>query len=73
MKLNIPYWRRRHTVCRWKVKLRQIDDLLMHLQREKNVGDTINLEILRDGEIMNIVLTLEKRPESLIAASNPYF
>ena len=45
-------------------ELRQIADLLIHLQREKNVGDTMNLEILRDGKIMNIVVTLEKRPES---------
>ncbi|MDH3780379.1 MAG: trypsin-like peptidase domain-containing protein [Nitrosopumilus sp.] len=45
-------------------ELRQIDDLLIHLQREKNVGDTINLEILRDGKTIDIVLTLEKRPES---------
>ena len=45
-------------------EIRQIDDLLIHLQREKNVGDTINLEILRDGKTIDIVLTLEKRPES---------
>ena len=45
-------------------EIRQIDDLLIHLQREKNVGDAINLEILRDGKIMDIVLTLEKRPDS---------
>ena len=44
-------------------EIRQIDDLLIHLQREKNVGDEINLEILRDGKIMDIVLTLEKRPD----------
>ena len=45
-------------------EIRQIDDLLIHLQREKNVGDTINLKILRDGKIMDIVLTLDKRPDS---------
>ena len=45
-------------------EIRQIDDLLIHLQREKNVGDTINLEILRDGKTIDIVLTLEERPES---------
>ena len=45
-------------------ELRQIADLLIHLQREKNVGDTMNLEILRDGKIMNVEVTLEKRPES---------
>lgn len=45
-------------------EIRHIDDLLIHLQREKNVGDAINLEILRDGKTMDVVLTLEKRPES---------
>ena len=45
-------------------EVRQITDLLIHLQREKNVGDTMNLEILRDGKTMNVIMTLEKRPES---------
>jgi len=45
-------------------EVRQVADLLTHLQREKNVGDTLNLEILRDGKIINIILTLEERPES---------
>jgi len=43
-------------------EVRKIDDLLIHLQREKNVGDTLNLEILRDEKMINIVLTLEQRP-----------
>jgi len=45
-------------------EVRQVNDLLTHLQREKNVGDTMNLEISRDGKIINIILTLEERPES---------
>jgi len=45
-------------------EVRQVNDLLTHLQREKNVGDTMNLEILRDGKIINIILTLEERPKS---------
>jgi len=45
-------------------EVRQVADLLTYLQREKNVGDTLNLEILRDGKIINIILTLEERPES---------
>jgi len=44
-------------------EIRQVNDLLTHLQREKNVGDTIKLEILRDGKIINIILTLEERPK----------
>ena len=42
--------------------VRKIDDILIHLQREKNVGDKINLGILRDGQPMNITVTLEQRP-----------
>ena len=45
-------------------EVRQIADLLIYLQREKNVGDIMNLEILRDGEIIDAIVTLEKRPES---------
>ena len=45
-------------------EVRQIADLLIHLQREKNVGDEMNLEIIRDGKIMNAIIILEKRPES---------
>ena len=45
-------------------EVRKIDDILTHLQREKTVGDTLNLGILRDGKLINIELTLEERPES---------
>ena len=45
-------------------EVRQVNDLLIHLQREKNVGDTMNLGILRDGKIINIILILEERPQS---------
>ena len=45
-------------------EVRKIDDILTHLQREKNVGDKLNLGILRDGKELNVVLTLEPRPES---------
>ena len=44
--------------------VRKIDDVLMHLQREKSAGDTLTLGILRDGQMMDVVLNLEKRPES---------
>lgn len=45
-------------------EVRKIEDILTHLQREKNVGDKLNLEILRDGKTMNITVDLEKRPDS---------
>lgn len=44
------------------IEVRQIDDILIHLQRAKKVGDEISLEILRDGRTSNFVLTLEERP-----------
>ncbi len=43
--------------------VRKIDDVLMHLQREKSVGDTLTLGVLRDGQMMDVLLTLEKRPD----------
>lgn len=42
--------------------VRKIDDILIHLQREKKVGDTIDLEILREGRVSNFELILEERP-----------
>ncbi len=45
-------------------EVRQIDDILIHLQREKSVGDEMVLEILRDGRTTNFVLLLEERPNS---------
>lgn len=42
--------------------VRKIDDILIYLQREKQVGDTINLEILRDGRTTNFELVLKERP-----------
>ena len=43
-------------------QVRKIDDILIHLQRVKSVGDEMVLEILRDGRTTNITLTLEERP-----------
>lgn len=42
--------------------VRKIDDILIHLQREKSVGDEMVLEILRDNRITNFVILLEERP-----------
>lgn len=43
-------------------EVRQIDDILIHLQRAKSVGDEMILEILRDGRTTNITITLQERP-----------
>ncbi len=44
--------------------VRKIDDILIHLQRYKSVGDEMVLEILRDGRVTNFVLQLDERPNS---------
>ena len=43
-------------------EVRKIDDILIHLQREKSVGDEMILEILRDGRTTNIIIILDERP-----------
>ena len=42
--------------------VRKIDDILVHLQRVKTVGDEMNLEILRDGRTTNVTIILQERP-----------
>ena len=46
------------------VEVRKIDDILIHLQRYKSVGDEMVLEVLRDGRTTNFTLLLEERPRS---------
>jgi S1-C subfamily serine protease len=42
--------------------VRKIDDILTYLEREKNVGDTVQFTVLRNGGTENINLTLGPRP-----------
>ncbi len=44
------------------IDVRKIDDILIHLQRAKAVGDEMVLEILRDGRTTNITIVLQERP-----------
>jgi len=44
------------------IEVRKIDDILIHLQRAKSVGDEMVLEILRDGRTTNITVVLQERP-----------
>ena len=44
-------------------EVRKISDILIHLQREKSVGDVMSLGILRDGEFMHMSLELVERPD----------
>lgn len=43
-------------------QVRKIDDILIHLQRAKSVGDEMVLEVLREGRTTNITITLDERP-----------
>ena len=43
-------------------EVRKIDDILVHLQRTKSVGDEMVLEILRDGRTTNVTIVLGERP-----------
>jgi S1-C subfamily serine protease len=42
--------------------VRKIDDILVYLQREKAVGDELQLTILRDGQEMQVTAVLGARP-----------
>ena len=44
-------------------EVRKISDILIHLQEEKSVGDEMILGILRDGEVMHMILALVERPD----------
>ncbi len=45
-------------------EVRKIDDILIHLQREKTVGDEMLLEILRNGQTSSFAIVLEERPDA---------
>ena len=42
--------------------VRKLDDILVYLQREKTVGDRLDVTILRDGQLKNVEILLEARP-----------
>ncbi len=44
------------------VEVRKIDDILIHLQRAKSVGDEMILKVQRDGRTTDIAIILEERP-----------
>ena len=53
--------------------VRKIDDILIHLQRDKKVGDSMILQVLRDGKVSDVVITLKERPitNNTSISSNP--
>ncbi|MEC7711354.1 MAG: trypsin-like peptidase domain-containing protein [Thermoproteota archaeon] len=42
--------------------VRKISDILIHLQREKSIGDEMILSVSRNGEVLELVMILEERP-----------
>ncbi|MEM3094221.1 MAG: trypsin-like peptidase domain-containing protein [Nitrososphaera sp.] len=44
--------------------VRKIDDVLVYLDSEKNVGDKVKLVVIRDSKVQEIVATLGARPGS---------
>ena len=44
------------------LEVREISDILIHLQRAKSVGDEMVLEIIRDGRTTNFTIILGERP-----------
>ena len=44
------------------IDVRKIDDILIHLQRVKTVGDEMDLKILRDDRTTNVTIILQERP-----------
>jgi len=46
------------------IEVRQIDDILIHLQRAKSIGDEMVLEVLRDNRTTNITIILQERPNA---------
>jgi S1-C subfamily serine protease len=45
--------------------VRKLDDVLTYLERQKKVGDSVQLTILRNGVTENISLTLDPRPTAI--------
>ena len=43
-------------------EVRGIEDILEHLSLRTNVGDKVTLEIIRNGEVQEVDLTLDPRP-----------
>lgn len=45
-------------------QIRKVDDILVYLQREKSVGDTMDVTIVRGGELRHVNVHLEARPST---------
>jgi len=45
-------------------EMEDIEEILLYLERETRVGQTVNITVVRDGEKRDIPLTLESRPDN---------
>ncbi len=45
------------------VEVNTINDILLYLHHSKSAGDTIEVELLRDGAIVKVYVTLAERPD----------
>ena len=44
--------------------VRKISDILIHLQREKSIGDEMVMTVNRDGTLIEVILVLGERPQN---------
>ena len=40
----------------------EFDDLLGYIVTQASVGQTVTIQVIRDGELLDLALTLEARP-----------
>jgi S1-C subfamily serine protease len=45
-------------------QVRKVDDILVYLQREKSVGDNMDVTVLRGGQLQHIQVHLDPRPST---------
>jgi S1-C subfamily serine protease len=45
--------------------VRQIDDIINYIESQKNVGDNIKLTVNRNGQIMDLTVSLRARPNTI--------
>jgi S1-C subfamily serine protease len=48
----------------------QIDDIINYIDSHKNVGDNVQLTVNRGGQIMNLIATLQSRPQTNPSSSS---
>ena len=46
------------------IVVRKISDILVHLQREKSIGDEMVMTVNRDGTLIEVILVLGERPQN---------